>query len=142
MIERDLQRAEQIARMAQPMFAVMWKRWPGYSCVPSSLLLVTILRASFHDIEFRCMWSGAHMWIESQDGDVIDPSYGQFTGQRGDPLLVLAAGDERPPKLRERAVRLFSDQEEHYRNQIVTRYDEHDDEWFHCGVGIKDVRVP
>jgi hypothetical protein len=104
-----------------PVFARMWSMmWPVGHCGVASLCLAPLLRASLQ-LDLRVVVGKAHnarihAWIESPEGDVIDPTYGQFNNTY--PLHVIPAhavvdhcGE----------ISLSLDEEEHYRRSIKPR---------------------
>jgi hypothetical protein len=73
---------------------VTWSStWPTGHCLVSSLLLAPLIRMPVEwevavaiGVAYKCR---PHAWLETPDGDVIDPTYGQF--DRGKALRVLPA---------------------------------------------------
>lgn len=92
--QTKLERAASIAEAFEPVYRIMWTcLWPHGSCMVSSLMLVPAIRGS---LEWDCRVAigtaargRPHAWIESPEGDIIDPTYGQFDGK--EPLRVLSA---------------------------------------------------
>jgi hypothetical protein len=91
----EINRTESICLALEPGFQIMWSSlWPLGCCVPTSLLLAPLLRASL-EIDFHVVagWAAerrAHAWIQSPEGDIIDPTYGQFDGDG--PLRIWSTG--------------------------------------------------
>lgn len=97
-----------------------WSQWPFGHCAVSALLLAPSLRApteiDFRVVIGRCHDNRMHAWIESPEGDIIDPTYGQFA--EGEALRWLRAHDA--GRLgHEGELKLTLDQEEFYRRAIV-----------------------
>jgi hypothetical protein len=96
--------------------------WPNGACFLTSLLLVPILRTSLE-------WSlgvvvgkvklpegePAHAWIESPEGDIIDPTYGMF--DFGKPLRILRT-EQRESLGHVSQVRLSENDENYFRESI------------------------
>jgi hypothetical protein len=115
-----LARAEEIASRIEPAFEVMWSMmWPLGHCAVASLCLAPLLRASL-EIDFRVVVGRAannqvHAWVETPEGDIVDPTYGQFDD--GPALRVLKA-HEAHLLGHCGEIMLDLDQEEHYRRSI------------------------
>lgn len=123
MTQKELDRAGRIAQLLDKAHEEMYSYlWPTGCCTVTSLVLAPYLRAAmnidFHVIVGRAHDCKFHVWVESPEGDVIDPTYGQF--DNGPALRVLNArhagglghcGE----------VALSLDQEEHYRRTIYLR---------------------
>lgn len=90
--QTSLERAGVIARESDRVFRVMWSSmWPTGHCTVASLCLAPLLRSSL-DVDFRVAVGRAgdckpHAWVEGPDGDIVDPTFGQFDD--GTPLRVL-----------------------------------------------------
>lgn len=116
-----LERAAVIAQaFVQTQEAVWSGLWPSAYCMPSSLLLAPFLRVPLHwdlrvavGVAHDCR---PHAWVESPEGDIIDPTYGMF--DYGEPLRVLPT--HRSGELGHWAeIRLSLDEEEFYRRSLT-----------------------
>lgn len=122
MTSDELERAEHLARKMNPVFAGMWSfMWPKGHCAVASLCLAPLLRASL-DIDFRVVVGRAddnkvHAWIESPEGDIIDPTYGQFDS--GYPVYVI---DVRQVVDHMGELKLTLDEEDYYRRSISPKH--------------------
>lgn len=91
MTPKEIERAWEIGIRANRLFMMMWdSMYPEGHCAVASISLAPLLRAAI-PIDFRVAVGRAHdnrphAWIESPDGDIIDPTYGQFT--KGESLVV------------------------------------------------------
>lgn len=81
-------RAWEICRSFEQTQRVMWSAfWPMGHCAVSSLLLAPILRAAL-EREYRVVIGyvnethshreGAHAWVQDEDENIFDITYGQF----------------------------------------------------------------
>lgn len=90
-----LEHATNIALAFQRTQQVTWSStWPIGHCFVSSLFLAPLIRLPL-EWEVAVVVGMAsdckpHAWIESPEGDIIDPTYGQFDPKA--PLRVLPAG--------------------------------------------------
>ncbi len=125
--QTKLERSGCIAMSLEPAHKTMWPGmfWPSAHCLDSSLLLALAIRMSL-EWDVRVVIGKAsdcrpHAWIESPEGDIIDPTYGQFDG--GPPLRVLS-GRESVILGHFSEVTLSLAQEEYLRNSLkpVTGY--------------------
>lgn len=116
----QLQRAADIAHSMERTHRTMWSSlWPHAHCMNSSLLVAPAIRMALTwDVRVvvgRVEDCEPHAWIESPDGDIIDPTYGMF--DFGPPLRVLPARSSwllgHWPE-----VRLSIADEEHFRNSL------------------------
>lgn len=141
--EDELRRVEQVARAADPMFRAMWgAMWPKGCCVPASLAFAPLLRMSTL-IHFRVAIGHQHVWLESPESDVVDLTYGQFSDSQpwpgsgwNDPLLIVPAGQARPPQLEPPFKLLTLRQEQKYRGRIRAR-GTGEQGWFPTACGIR-----
>ena len=96
----SLERAAQIARAFDLTLKAQWSSiWPHGHCAVSSLLLNPMLTSAVPQLGTKvavgmCLNARIHAWIESDSGDVIDPTFGQFLEYDFDrefPLLIASA---------------------------------------------------
>ena len=121
----DLERAGAIAREYVSSQRMAWNYWPGGHCYVTSLLLAPLLRASLEQ-DFAvvvgmvryCGRQEIHAWIENLEGDIVDPTFGQFDGGPAVRVLPVYRSDELGHW---GEIRLTLDQEEFYRNSIQVR---------------------
>lgn len=115
-----LDTATEIARAFEATQRAMWSSiWPHGHCMVTSLLLAPLIRVPLEwDVAVTvgvAHENRPHAWIETPCKDIIDPTFGQFTGEEA--LVVLPA--DRSTQLGHCAkVRLNLKAEEVYRNAI------------------------
>lgn len=121
----DIEKAGAIAREYVVSQRMAWSHWPGGHCYVTSLLLAPLLRASLEQdfavvvgIVQYCGRQERHAWIENPEGDIIDPTFGQFDGGPAVRVLPVYRSDELGHW---GEIRLALDQEEFYRNSIRAR---------------------
>ena len=121
----DLEIAGAIARESVSSQRMAWSHWPGGHCYVTSLLLAPLLRASLEKdfavvvgiVQF-CGRQERHAWIENPEGDIVDPTFGQFDGGPAVRVLPVHRADELGHW---GEIRLTPSQEEFYRNSIRAR---------------------
>jgi hypothetical protein len=98
--QTPLERAAEIARAFQETLQAQWSSmWPHGHCGVSSLLLNPMLTAAVPQLCTRvaigvCLDARVHAWVESDVGDLIDPTFGQFMDHDFNyefPLLIAPA---------------------------------------------------
>lgn len=116
-----LERAEAIATAFEGTQRSMWSSmWPLGHCAVSSLLLNPLLEAAMPEEEWRVVVGVAgdchtHAWIQNRQGDVVDPTWGQFDRDARVALRIEPAGNA---GLWQAEIELPPEQEDFYRRSI------------------------
>lgn len=93
--------------------------WPLGFCFNASLLLAPLIRAPLDwpvSVVVGTVLDGVpHAWVETPDGDIVDPTFGQFSHG---PALIVLSSDQSSEHGHSRAVVLSEREESIYRGAI------------------------